>query len=102
MPYLGNIVGGLALVVDNVLGIYSWIVIISVLLSWVNPDPYNPVVKILRNLTQPVFGYVRRYLPFAVIGAIDLSPIIVLFAIQFLKYAIVRNLVYFSHSLLGQ
>ena len=100
MPYFGNLIGGLAWVINAALTLYLWIVIISALLSFVNPDPYNPIVRVIRNATTPAFDYVRRYLPFVIIGGMDLSPIIILFAIQFLKFAIVRNLIYFSESLL--
>lgn len=81
-----------AQVLDTVLFIYMWIVIISALLSWVNPDPYNPIVRILRNLTEPVFYRVRKWVPFVFIGGIDLSPILVLLLIMFLRTALVGNL----------
>jgi YggT family protein len=86
------ILRALAQVLDTMLFIYMWIVIISALLSWVNPDPYNPIVRILRNLTEPVFYRVRRWLPFVFIGGIDLSPIVILLAIMFLRTAVVGNL----------
>ncbi len=66
------------------LELYKWVVIISALISWVNPDPNNPVVQFLRKVTEPVYGYIRRYIP-TTIGGIDLSPIIVLFSILFLQ-----------------
>jgi YggT family protein len=75
-----------------VLTLYFWIVIISALLTWVNPDPYNPIVRILRNLTEPVFYRVRRWVPFTYMGGIDLSPIVVLLAIQFIKIFLVQTL----------
>jgi YggT family protein len=86
------ILKALAQVLDTVLFIYMWVVIISALLSWVNPDPYNPIVRILRNLTEPVFYRVRKWVPFVFIGGIDLSPIIVLLLIMFLRTALVGNL----------
>jgi len=86
------ILRALAQVLDTVLFIYMWVVIISALLSWVNPDPYNPIVRILRNLTDPVFYRVRKWVPFVFIGGIDLSPILVLLAIMFLRTALVGNL----------
>lgn len=86
------ILKALAQVLDTVLFLYMWIVIISALLSWVNPDPYNPIVRILRNLTEPVFYRVRKWVPFVFIGGIDLSPIIVLLLIMFLRTALVGNL----------
>lgn len=64
------------------LGFFFWAVLISVILSWVLPDPYHPFTQIVRSLTEPVMAPARRILP--PMGGLDLSPIIVLFAIQFL------------------
>jgi len=67
-----------------VLKIYSFIIIISAILSFVNPDPYNPIVKFVRQVTEPVFYKIRQLMPFVVISNIDLSPLVVLFAINIL------------------
>lgn len=96
MFVFANLLQAVAAVLNVVLTLYFWIVIISALLSWVNPDPYNPIVRILRNLTEPVFNMVRRWLPFTMIGGIDLSPIIVLLAIQFVKIFLVQSLMELS------
>ncbi len=79
-------------VVDTVLALYFWIVIISALLSWINPDPYNPIVRIIRNLTEPAFDLVRRWFPFTNLGGVDLSPIVVLIAIQFTRMFVIQSL----------
>ncbi len=79
-------------VADTILALYFWIVIISALLSWVNPDPYNPIVSILRRLTEPAFNLVRRWLPFTNLGGLDLSPIVVLIAIQFTRMFFIQSL----------
>jgi YggT family protein len=71
---------------------YRWIVIIAVLLTWVNPDPYNPIVRFLRGVTEPVFYQVRRRLPFVVISGIDLSPIVVLLLVEVLRMVVVQSL----------
>ncbi len=68
----------------GVLELFKWVVIISALITWVNPDPSNPVVQILKKLTEPVYAFIKRYIPTTVSG-IDLSPIIVIFAIIFLQ-----------------
>lgn len=94
-----NFLEGLATVLGIVLTAYFWIVIISALLSWVNPDPYNPIVRALRTLTEPVFYRIRRWLPFVMVGGFDLSPIVVLLAIQFLQVFLVRSLVQLAHSM---
>lgn len=66
------------------LGLYKWIVIFSALVTWVNPDPYNPIVKFLYKATEPVLYPIRRYIGNR-LGPIDISPIIVIFAIIFLQ-----------------
>jgi YggT family protein len=91
MFVLGNFLGAIAGVLDIVLTIYMWIVIISALISWVNPDPYNPIVRFLYSVTEPVFATVRRLLPFPYMG-IDFSPLIVLLIIIFLQQFLVRTL----------
>lgn len=64
--------------------IYIWIIIISALMSLVNPDPYNQIVQAIRKLTEPAFNFVRSKLPFVVVGGIDLSPIVIIFALNLL------------------
>ena len=91
MFVLGNFLGAIAGVLDIVLTIYMWIVIISALISWVNPDPYNPIVRFLFSVTEPVFATVRRLLPFPYMG-MDFSPLIVLLVIIFLQQFLVRTL----------
>jgi YggT family protein len=91
MFVLGNFIGALAGVLDVVLQIYMWVVIIAALITWVNPDPYNMVVRFLRSVTEPVFGLVRRVLPVSGIG-IDFSPLIVFLVILFLQKFLVSTL----------
>lgn len=93
------IVQAIATVLDYVLTAYLWIVIISALLSWVNPDPYNPIVRFLRGVTEPVFYKVRSWIPFAVVGGFDLSPIVVILAIQVCKIVVVGNLYRLVYSM---
>lgn len=88
----GNFLQAVAMVLNGLLSLYFWIIIASAILSWVNPDPYNPLVRIIYGLTDPVLNWVRRTLPFVFLGGIDLSPIVVLFAIQFLKIFLVQSL----------
>ena len=92
----GNFLGAIASILSMVLTLYFWIVIISAVLSWVNPDPYNPIVRTLRNLTEPVFYRIRRTFPFVVISGIDLSPIVVILGIQFLERFVVASLASFA------
>ncbi len=79
-------------VANTILSLYFWVVIISALISWVNPDPYNPIVRILRNLTEPVFQRVRMWLPFTNLGGIDFSPIVVLITIEFTRIFVIQSL----------
>ncbi|MBU1041796.1 MAG: YggT family protein [Proteobacteria bacterium] len=85
MSYLSIIVLKLVQLVSTLLTLYMWVVIISALLSWVNPDPYNPIVRFLRNITDPVYAKIRRLMPFVVVGGMDLSPVVVIVAIQILS-----------------
>jgi YggT family protein len=91
MFIVANFLQAFALILNTVLTLYFWIVIISAVLTWVNPDPYNPIVRFINTLTEPVFDRVRRWLPFTIIGGIDLSPIAILLAIQFLKIFLVQT-----------
>ena len=92
MFIFGNAVQAVAAILDKALWLYSVVIMIAVLLSWVSPDPFNPIVQFLHAVTDPVFAWVRRRLPFAVVGMVDLSPLIVLITIQFLKIALVQSL----------
>ena len=91
MYVIGNFLNALAIVLDMVLTIYMWIVIIRALLTWVNPDPYNPIVRGLHQMTDPLLYQVRRYLPVSG-GGVDFSPLVVLLAIIFLQSFLVRTL----------
>jgi YggT family protein len=68
--------------------LYIWIVIIASFLSFVRPDPHNPVVQILYRLTEPVFAYIRKKMPFVVLSGIDLSPLVIIFGLQFVDIII--------------
>ena len=76
---------------SSLLQIYFWIVVIAVLLSWVQPDPYNPIVRTLYAMTEPVFDWVREHLP-VYFGGLDLSPIVVIIAIQFVQRVLIMSL----------
>jgi YggT family protein len=91
MFIVSNFLGAMATVLQMILWLYMWIVIARALISWVNPDPYNPIVRFLYNATEPLLYRVRRALPvFA--GGLDLSPLIVLVAIYFLQSFLVQSL----------
>jgi YggT family protein len=88
---LGNVLRAIATLLDMVLSLYMWIIIIRALISWVNPDPHNPIVQFLYKVTEPVLAPIRRLIPMGRIG-IDFSPLIVLFIIIFLKQALITTL----------
>jgi len=91
MYVLSNLLQALAVILDIALTIYMWVIIIRAILSWVNPDPYNPIVQFLHSITEPVLYRVRKALPMPGMG-LDLSPIIVLLAIIFLQTFLVQTL----------
>jgi YggT family protein len=91
MFVLANFLNAIAGVLGTILQIYMWIIIIRALISWVNPDPRNPIVRFLYNATEPLLYRVRRAVP-AIAGGIDLSPLIVIVAIIFLQSFLVASL----------
>jgi len=95
---MGNIILGIASVLEVVLDIYKWIIIIRALISWVNPDPYNPIVQALTRLTEPVLRPLRKLAPPYKVG-VDLSPLIAILIILFLDYALIANLKHYAYSL---
>jgi YggT family protein len=98
MFVLGNVVLGAAKVLGVLLNIYMWVIIIRALISWVNPDPYNPIVQFLTRVTEPVLRPLRKLLPTWRIG-LDLSPLIAVLIIYFLQIAVVDTLVRIGYSL---
>jgi YggT family protein len=91
MFVLANLIRALAQVLDLLLHLYSIILIVRVIVSWVNADPFNPIVRFLYQATEPVLHRVRRTLP-VVYAGIDLSPLVVLLAIFFLQAFLVSSL----------
>ncbi|MBI5855318.1 MAG: YggT family protein [Nitrospirae bacterium] len=90
MFVFGNVLQGVAHVIDWALSLYLWVVIARALISWVNPDPWNPIVQFLDRVTEPVLAPIRRKVGFGM--GLDLSPIIVILIILFLQYALVQTL----------
>ena len=87
----GNFITAVVKIVDMGLSLYLWIIVARALVSWVNPDPYNPIVQFLYRATEPVMAPVRRWLPLRNLG-IDLSPMIVIAAIIFLQTFLLKSL----------
>lgn len=97
MFVIANFINALAYVLDFVLTVYMYILIARAILSWVNPDPYNPIVNFLYRATEPVLYRVRRVLPD--MGGLDLSPLLVLLAIFFLQKFVVSSLLEVANRL---
>jgi YggT family protein len=95
---LRNLIEALASILDLALNIYMWLIIARALLSWVNPDPYNPIVQFLYRVTEPVLGWVRRRVPL-IFGGLDLSPLLVLLAIVFLRRFLIVTLLELAQRL---
>jgi len=87
----GTFIAAIATILHQIITLYIWIVIIAALVSWVRPDPYNPIIQILGRLTDPVYRFIRKYIP-TVIAGIDLSPIILILALQFIDLFFVKLL----------
>jgi YggT family protein len=91
MFVFSNLLTAIAKILDVVLVIFMWIVIARAVLSWVNPDPYNPIVRFIHNITEPVLFQIRKRIPLN-FGGIDFSPILVLLAVIFLQRFVVQSL----------
>lgn len=90
MFVVSNLLLAIAGALDLVLTLYLFIVIARALISWVNPDPRNPIVRFLYNATEPLMYRVRRVIPY--VGGIDFSPLIVIIGIYFLQAFLVQSL----------
>jgi YggT family protein len=93
---LSDFLLAVAKLVDYILYAYMWIIVIRALLSWVNPDPWNPIVRFLHQVTEPVLRPIRRRLPST---AIDFSPLVVILGIYFLQWFLVPVLVRTAYRL---
>ena len=100
MILFGNLLLAVAEIVNALLNVYYWVVIIAALISWVNPDPYNPVVRFLRTVTEPVLRPIRRMIGYR-LGPVDISPLIVIFAIIFIQKFLIRSLIEIAYKIKG-
>ncbi len=99
MFVFSNFLGALAHIVDIILTIIYWLILIRALISWVNPDPFNPIVQFLYKTTDPILYPIRKLLPFSLKFGIDISPIIAFLIIIFLKSFLVQTLIDLSFRL---
>lgn len=99
MYIVGYFLMAAAKVMDIVLILFMWIVIARAVLSWVNPDPYNPIVRFIHNVTEPIMYPIRSKLPIN-FGGIDFSPIIIFLGIIFLRTFVVNSLLQLAASMI--
>ena len=85
---ISSIVSGLGGIVHSLVTMYIWVVIIGALLSWVRPDPYNPLVQIIYRLTEPAYSFIRRHIP-TVFNGLDLAPLILVITLQVMDVILV-------------
>jgi YggT family protein len=98
MFVISNFLSAMATLVDLVLSAYIWIVIGRAIVSWVSADPYNPIVRFVYQVTEPLLSRIRRVVPIFG-GGIDFSPMILIIAIIFLRSFIVPTLQQLARSL---
>lgn len=98
MFVFANLIIAVAKILNIILELYQWVIIISALISWVNPDPYNPIVRFLRLVTEPVLRPIRRVIGYR-LGPIDISPIVVILAIIFIQKFLIGSLVELAYRM---
>ena len=98
MFVISNLINSIATLIDFILSAYMWIIIGRAIISWVNADPYNPIVRFLHEVTDPLLSRIRRYVPL-VAGGIDFSPMVLILAIIFLQSFLVPTLKSIAYTL---
>jgi len=91
MFILSNLIMAIAKILSIILSIYMWVIIIRAVVSWVNPDPFNPIIRVLYQITEPVLWRMRKILPLQ-FGGIDFSPFLLVLVIIFLQQFLVNSL----------
>ncbi len=92
MFIFGNFINSLATLINFVLSAYMWIIVARAIISWVNPDPHNPIVRFLHQVTDPLLNRIKRIIPFTSAAGIDFSPMILILVILFLQSFLVPTL----------
>jgi YggT family protein len=98
MGFGGEMVMVFAQMINMLITVYIYIIVARAIISWVNPDPYNPIVRFLHNATDPVLYRIRRLIPLQ-LGGIDFSPIILLFGVYLLQRVVIVLLTRLAYSL---
>lgn len=100
MIILANLMLAVGRILDMLLSIMIFIVIARAVISWVNPDPYNPIVRFLSSATDPLLRPLRRYIP-PLGGGIDVTPIVLILILYFLEFALVQTILDYAMQLKG-
>ena len=98
MFVFGNLIISIAQILNILLDIYFWIIVIAALVSWVNPDPYNPIIRFLYRATEPVLRPIRRIIGNR-LGPIDISPLVVILIITFIQRFLISSLIEIGYKL---
>lgn len=98
MFVFSNFMMAIAQLLDLILMVYTWVVLGRVIVSWVNADPYNPIVRFIFEATEPILSRIRRILPMSM-GGIDFSPMILVLGIVFLQSFLITSLKQLAASL---
>lgn len=99
MFIIGNFIIAVAKILDITLTVYSFVVIIAAILSWVNPDPYNPIVRFIHAVTEPALRPIRKLLPLRL--PVDISSLILLGIIYFLQRFLIASLIELGYRIKG-
>ena len=95
---VGTLLNAVAMILSMLINLYVWVIVIAALVSWVRPDPYNPIVQVLNRLTQPLYARLRSILPTAING-IDFAPLIVAVLLKFIDLSLVQILANYAKTL---
>ena len=98
MIVIATLIEAFATILHSLINVYIWVIIIAALITFVRPDPYNPIVQILFRLTNPVYAFIRKLVP-TLIGGIDLAPLIVILTLQFVDLFAVKLLFALANAL---
>lgn len=98
MMVVGTLLNAVAMILSMLINLYVWVIVIAALVSWVRPDPYNPIVQVLNRLTQPLYARLRSIIPTAING-IDFAPLIVAVLLKFIDLSLVQILLNYAKTL---
>ena len=95
---VGTLLNAVAMILSMLINLYVWVIVIAALVSWVRPDPYDPIVQVLNRLTQPLYARLRSIIPTAING-IDFAPLIVAVLLKFIDLSLVQILLNYAKTL---